>query len=304
MPVKRYIDWAHRNFARRADRRADARDDHRARGHAGRLQQGRHPVRARRRAAAVPAPPLPVRRADGDVRCTRPSFAIGLEPGRQRPVVPFFCALGAMATFGASEERRIAYAGIPIALRDGRVRHARVPTTASARSRGSPASSSRAWFVGFFLSSRSRQTDELRERAERLELRARGQGARRRRRGARADRARAARHRRPLGERDDGAGLRRAAAAARGPGARARGAADRRGDRPRRARRDAPARRRAAPAGGRAGARPAAEPRVRREARRADARGGAADTSCCSRGADRRCRRASTSPRTASSRRA
>ena len=147
---------------------------------------------------------------------------------------PFFCALGAMATFGASKERRIAYAGIPIAFatvayvmlqfHNGLGEIPRVGGFFLA-----------AWFVGFFLSSRSRQTEELRERAERLELRARSQGARRRRRGACAHRPRAARHRRPLRQRDDRAGLGGAPAAARGSVARARGSAHRRGDGTRRA---------------------------------------------------------------------
>jgi signal transduction histidine kinase len=82
---------------------------------------------------------------------------------------PFFCALGAMATFGASEERRIAYAGAVIAFATlVYVMHefhnglSDIPWIA--------AFFGAAWLVGFFLSSRSRQTAELRERAERLEL--------------------------------------------------------------------------------------------------------------------------------------
>jgi signal transduction histidine kinase len=82
---------------------------------------------------------------------------------------PFFCAIGAMATFGAAKERRIAYAGIPIAF-------ATVSYVVLQFHNGLgeiPWISGffvAAWFVGFFLSSRSRQTEELRERAERLEL--------------------------------------------------------------------------------------------------------------------------------------
>jgi signal transduction histidine kinase len=82
---------------------------------------------------------------------------------------PFFCAIGAMATFGASKERRIAYAGIPIAF--ATVAYVmlqfhqglgEIPWVAGFFIA--------AWLVGFFLSKRSRQTEELRERAERLEL--------------------------------------------------------------------------------------------------------------------------------------
>jgi signal transduction histidine kinase len=81
---------------------------------------------------------------------------------------PFFCALGAMATFGASEERRVAYAGVPIAFATlAYVMHefhnglGEIPWIAGFFIA--------AWCIGFFLSSRSRQTAELRERAERLE---------------------------------------------------------------------------------------------------------------------------------------
>jgi signal transduction histidine kinase len=81
---------------------------------------------------------------------------------------PFFCALAAMATFGASEERRVAYAGFVIAFATiGYVSH-----QFHNGIRDIPWISGffvAAWFVGFFLSSRSRQTAELRERAERLE---------------------------------------------------------------------------------------------------------------------------------------
>ncbi|HEX7311358.1 MAG TPA: histidine kinase [Gaiellaceae bacterium] len=82
---------------------------------------------------------------------------------------PFFCALGAMASFGAAEERRIAYAGLFIAF----------ATLAYVMHEFHNGLSDipwivifflAAWFVAFFLKSRSRQTDELRERAERLEL--------------------------------------------------------------------------------------------------------------------------------------
>ena len=82
---------------------------------------------------------------------------------------PFFCAIGAMVTFGATRERRIAYAGIPIAFATvGYVTHqfhqgvGSVPWVVGFFTA--------AWLAGFFLSSRSQQTEELRERAERLEL--------------------------------------------------------------------------------------------------------------------------------------
>jgi signal transduction histidine kinase len=82
---------------------------------------------------------------------------------------PFFCAIGAMATFGAAKERRIAYAGIPICF-------ATVAYVVLQFHNGIgeipwiTGFFIASWFVGFFLSSRSRQTEELRERAERLEL--------------------------------------------------------------------------------------------------------------------------------------
>ena len=82
---------------------------------------------------------------------------------------PFFCALGAMASFGAAKERRIAYAGIPICF-------ATVAYVVLQFHNGAgdiPWISGffiAAWLIGFFLSSRTRQTEELRERAERLEL--------------------------------------------------------------------------------------------------------------------------------------
>ena len=82
---------------------------------------------------------------------------------------PFFCALGGMVTYGASRERRIAYAGIPIALatvvyvmRQFHQSAGDLPWISGFFMA--------AWLAGFFLSSRSRQTEELRERAERLEL--------------------------------------------------------------------------------------------------------------------------------------
>jgi signal transduction histidine kinase len=82
---------------------------------------------------------------------------------------PFFCALGAMAIFGASEERRVAYAGLPIALAAvAYVAHefhnsiGSIPWIAGFFLA--------AWLAGFILSARSRQTAELRERATRLEL--------------------------------------------------------------------------------------------------------------------------------------
>src|SRR5262249_8495431 len=82
---------------------------------------------------------------------------------------PFFCAIGAMVTFGASSERRIAYAGIPIAF----ATVAYVTHQFHQGARDLPWIGGffmAAWFAGFFLSSRSRQAEELRERAERLEL--------------------------------------------------------------------------------------------------------------------------------------
>jgi signal transduction histidine kinase len=82
---------------------------------------------------------------------------------------PFFCAIGGMVTFGSSRERRIAYAGIPICF----------ATVAYVMNKFHQGAGDlpwvggfflAAWFAGFFLSSRSRQAEELRERAERLEL--------------------------------------------------------------------------------------------------------------------------------------
>jgi signal transduction histidine kinase len=82
---------------------------------------------------------------------------------------PFFCAIAAMVTFGATRERRIAYAGLPIAFATiGYVTHhfhqgvGSVPWIVGFFTA--------AWLAGFFLSQRSQQTEELRERAERLEL--------------------------------------------------------------------------------------------------------------------------------------
>ena len=73
-----------------------------------------------------------------------------------------------------------------------------------------------AWLAGFAAARARRSRPRRRStRATRGRARARGGGAHRRRRGARADRARAARHRRPLGERDGAAGRRRPAQAAR-----------------------------------------------------------------------------------------
>jgi signal transduction histidine kinase len=93
--------------------------------------------------------------------------AIAGQPGNDLSF-PFFCALAAMATFGASEERRIAYAGAVLAFATlAYVMHtfhnglADIPWITGFFTA--------AWLVGFFLGSRSRQTAELRERAERLE---------------------------------------------------------------------------------------------------------------------------------------
>ena len=81
---------------------------------------------------------------------------------------PFFCALAAMAVFGASEDRRVAYAGIAIALSTlGYVGH-----------KFHNGVSDFAWITGFFLAAwvvgyvlalRARQTSELRARAEHAE---------------------------------------------------------------------------------------------------------------------------------------
>jgi signal transduction histidine kinase len=82
---------------------------------------------------------------------------------------PFFCALAAIAIFGASEERRVAYAGLPISFAALAyvVHHfnnglSDIPWIAGFFLA--------AWLAGFILTSRSRQTAELRERAARLEL--------------------------------------------------------------------------------------------------------------------------------------
>ena len=96
-------------------------------------------------------------------------FATVSNPAGNDLSFPFFCAIAAMATFGASEERRIAYSGFPIAFATvAYVMHefdqglGEIPWVGGFFIA--------AWFVGFFLKSRSRQTEELRERAERLEL--------------------------------------------------------------------------------------------------------------------------------------
>jgi signal transduction histidine kinase len=82
---------------------------------------------------------------------------------------PFFCALAAMAIFGAAKERRVAYAGIPIAF-------AALAFVVQQFNNGLGEIPwiggffIAAWLAGFILSARSRQTAELRERAARLEL--------------------------------------------------------------------------------------------------------------------------------------
>ena len=82
---------------------------------------------------------------------------------------PFFCALAAMAIFGASEERRVAYAGIPISfVALAWVVHRFHNGLSSIPWIG--AFFLAAWLAGFILNARSRQTEELRERAARLEL--------------------------------------------------------------------------------------------------------------------------------------
>ena len=134
-----------------------------------------------------------------------------------------------------------------------------------------------AWFVGFFLSSRSRQTERARERAERLELEREVKA----RAAVAEERARIARELHDIVGHSVSVMTVQASAVRRllrEDQEREREALHHgRGDRARRARGDAPARRRPAAARGGAGAGPAAEPRVRREARRADARGRAAD---------------------------
>ena len=120
----------------------------------------------------------------------------------------------------------------------------------------------------------ARRPHRPRARRGRAGARAANAGARARPRGGRAsggrrrappDRARAARRRRPLDQRDDDPGRRRAAAPRREPRAGRGAAAARRGDRPRDALRDAPAARRAPPRHGAPGAaRGAAVARARR----------------------------------------
>jgi signal transduction histidine kinase len=99
--------------------------------------------------------------------CVAAFAAIAGESG-QHLNFPFFCAIAAVATFGASEERRIAYAGGVIAL-------ATVAYVSHMFHNGLSdipwitAFFTAAWLVGFFLGSRNRQTAALRERAERAE---------------------------------------------------------------------------------------------------------------------------------------
>jgi signal transduction histidine kinase len=94
--------------------------------------------------------------------------SVSTQPGNDLSF-PFFCALGAMATFGASKERRIAYAGIPISF--AALAYVWLQFDNSfAEAPWIIGFFMAAWLVGFFLSSRTRQTAELRERAERLEL--------------------------------------------------------------------------------------------------------------------------------------
>jgi signal transduction histidine kinase len=82
---------------------------------------------------------------------------------------PFFCALAAMAIFGASEERRVAYAGLPIAFAAvAWVWHQFGNSLSDLPWVGGFFLA--AWLTGFILSARTRQTAELRERAARLEL--------------------------------------------------------------------------------------------------------------------------------------
>src|SRR5262249_4730481 len=179
---------------------------------------------------------------------------------------PFFCGLAAMAIFGASEERRVAYAGIPIAL----------ATIAWVMGRFHQSAADlpwvggffiAAWLAGFILNSRSRQTAELRGRAARLERDREAKG-----REAPADEP--ARNPRdgPQLQGHDRPGSRGAAPTRGSPGARARGIAGRGANGPRSTRRDAQARRRAAAPRGGAGARAAAEPQAPRKAGRASAR--------------------------------
>ena len=94
--------------------------------------------------------------------------AVSTQPGNDLSF-PFFCALAAMAIFGAAEERRVAYAGIPISF-------AALAYVVHKFHNGAGdipwigGFFLAAWLAGFILSARSRQTAELRERANRLEL--------------------------------------------------------------------------------------------------------------------------------------
>ena len=121
--------------------------------------------------------------------------------------------------------------------------------------------------------------------------------------GAEPDHARAPRRGRALGQRHDRPGERRAAAAHTRAGARARGADDGRGDRSPGARRDAPAARDHADGGRGRRARAAAGARHAARARRAGAPVGPAGRAHGRGRLPSRSRPASTSPRTASSRR-
>ena len=96
-------------------------------------------------------------------------FAAVSTPAGNNLSFPFFCALAAMAIYGASKERRIAYAGLPIAFATViYVWHEfDQPYTDLPWVGGFFIA---AWLAGFILSARTRQTAELRERAARLEL--------------------------------------------------------------------------------------------------------------------------------------
>ena len=147
---------------------ADARDDHRARGHAGRVQQGRHPVCARQRRRCCSC--ATVFRSARRRRRSRPSpGSQALEPGRQRPVVSLLLrdrSDGDLRRVEGAPDRVRGHSG---QFRNGRVRHAPVPQRARRvpvdrrllhRAPGSSGSSS-ARAHG--------RREELRERAERLE---------------------------------------------------------------------------------------------------------------------------------------
>ena len=190
------------------DRRSDRRDDHRARGHTGRLQQGRHPGGPRKRSAALLAAPLPIRGADRDVRCTR-AVRDGLESGRQRPLVSVL--LRARSDGDLRRIRRTAYRLLRISdrLRDGRLRHARIRPGAGRDPLGRRLL--HRGVVHRVLPQVAITSDGRAARARRAtRAGTRGKGAHRRCRGARTYRARAARHRRPLRQRHDGSGVRRA----------------------------------------------------------------------------------------------